>query len=312
MCWAEMLGYIKVFLLVANVYGFMLVRRKMLTEQPPASSARRRVLFVIAHPDDEAMFFVPTITQLKGRHELFLLCLSNGGADGLGQTRGRELMASTKLLGFDSSSVTLVDHPELKDGMRQVWDASVIAHIVDEHSKKQEIDRIITFDEGGVSGHPNHVATFQGVRRMLMQRRQSRQSSEPRETHESQSECPKSETRESQSECLKRRAPGQALGPPAATTTTTAKRTQARPDAQLEASCVGLKLISTSLIRKYLGPLDAVVSAFNSNVYFHFSLATSLHSMQAHQSQLVWYRRLFIVFSRYSYMNTYDIIDVID
>lgn len=38
----------------------------------------KRVLFVIAHPDDESMFFGPTILALTKRSEVYLLCLSNG------------------------------------------------------------------------------------------------------------------------------------------------------------------------------------------------------------------------------------------
>jgi hypothetical protein len=39
-----------------------------------------RTVFVIAHPDDEAMFFVPTITSLgrdRAQH-CYILCLSTG------------------------------------------------------------------------------------------------------------------------------------------------------------------------------------------------------------------------------------------
>lgn len=40
----------------------------------------RRVLIVTAHPDDEAMFFGPTILSLANRPNctIYLLCLSNG------------------------------------------------------------------------------------------------------------------------------------------------------------------------------------------------------------------------------------------
>jgi hypothetical protein len=39
----------------------------------------QRVLFVIAHPDDEAMFFVPTVVQLVNSGvQVHLLCLSSG------------------------------------------------------------------------------------------------------------------------------------------------------------------------------------------------------------------------------------------
>lgn len=43
-------------------------------------STFKRVLFVIAHPDDESMFFGPTIRSLTQRKncQVYLLCLSNG------------------------------------------------------------------------------------------------------------------------------------------------------------------------------------------------------------------------------------------
>jgi len=39
-----------------------------------------RVMFVTAHPDDECMFFAPTILTLtrSGQYDVFLLCLSSG------------------------------------------------------------------------------------------------------------------------------------------------------------------------------------------------------------------------------------------
>lgn len=38
-----------------------------------------RTLLVIAHPDDEAMFFAPTLLGLaRLRHQVFLLCFSAG------------------------------------------------------------------------------------------------------------------------------------------------------------------------------------------------------------------------------------------
>lgn len=66
---------------------------------------------MIAHPDDEAMFFVPSIMHLKKTNELYILCLSNGNFDGLGKIREKELHASAKYLGFKDSKV--VDNPQL-------------------------------------------------------------------------------------------------------------------------------------------------------------------------------------------------------
>eukprot|EP01104_Vermistella_antarctica_P013269 TRINITY_DN3994_c0_g1_i2.p1 TRINITY_DN3994_c0_g1~~TRINITY_DN3994_c0_g1_i2.p1 ORF type:complete len:207 (-),score=0.87 TRINITY_DN3994_c0_g1_i2:28-648(-) len=64
-------------------------------------SAPMRVLYVTAHPDDEAMFFVPSITSMTSTDacEVHLLCLSTGNYDGLGDIRKAELMRrrSTRL-----------------------------------------------------------------------------------------------------------------------------------------------------------------------------------------------------------------------
>jgi len=41
----------------------------------------KRALLVVAHPDDEAMFFTPTIQSLQGQcSSIVILCLSNGEA----------------------------------------------------------------------------------------------------------------------------------------------------------------------------------------------------------------------------------------
>ena len=66
----------------------------------PTGSA---VLLVIAHPDDEAMFFGPTLRALSKKGiPVQVLCLSNGNADGLGKIREKELAASLKTLGISN------------------------------------------------------------------------------------------------------------------------------------------------------------------------------------------------------------------
>ena len=61
-----------------------------------------RILLVTAHPDDECMFFTPTIVdfQKKG-FKIDLLCLSTGNAEGKGEIRVKELLASARVLGID-------------------------------------------------------------------------------------------------------------------------------------------------------------------------------------------------------------------
>ena len=65
---------------------------------------------VTAHPDDEVMFFSPTILTLVGFGvEVSAICLSLGNADGLGDVRRQELVASYSALGVPSTNVDIVD-----------------------------------------------------------------------------------------------------------------------------------------------------------------------------------------------------------
>jgi len=54
--------------------------RRLTRRRIPLKAHTGRVLFVTAHPDDECMFFAPTILFLtrSGQYDVFLLCLSSG------------------------------------------------------------------------------------------------------------------------------------------------------------------------------------------------------------------------------------------
>lgn len=39
---------------------------------------KKRVIFIVAHPDDEVMFFGPTIMRLREACDIYLICLSDG------------------------------------------------------------------------------------------------------------------------------------------------------------------------------------------------------------------------------------------
>lgn len=75
----------------------------------------KRICLLIAHPDDEAMFFAPTVLALTrpelGNH-VKILCLSSGDAEGLGETRKQELVESGLVLGLrKAEDVFVVDNP---------------------------------------------------------------------------------------------------------------------------------------------------------------------------------------------------------
>jgi N-acetylglucosaminylphosphatidylinositol deacetylase len=149
----------------------------------------KRILLLIAHPDDEAMFFAPTLRRLSDRslgNQIFLLCLSSGDADGLGHIRKSELKESALQLGITHPDhVVVIEDAKFPDSMTESWDAKAIANILTRYfapdlastpsntAPKALIDAIITFDKGGVSGHPNHISLLQGAiafLRTMMQR----------------------------------------------------------------------------------------------------------------------------------------------
>lgn len=71
---------------------------------------KKNVLLVIAHPDDESMFFSPTINYLTSRrHNLHILCMSNGNADGMGNIRKDELHWACAVLKIPLEQVKVLD-----------------------------------------------------------------------------------------------------------------------------------------------------------------------------------------------------------
>ncbi|KAI7645986.1 LmbE-like protein, partial [Hortaea werneckii] len=149
----------------------------------------KRIVFLIAHPDDEAMFFAPVLQWLSKPelgNQVLILCLSSGDADGLGHLRKDELAKSAVLLGVKTSEhVVVVEDEKLPDSMETKWDPKLIASILTRYFAPKmmstpsttaplaNIDAIVTFDTGGVSGHPNHISLFHGASlflRNLMQR----------------------------------------------------------------------------------------------------------------------------------------------
>ncbi|MCJ1283971.1 N-acetylglucosaminyl-phosphatidylinositol de-N-acetylase [Xylographa opegraphella] len=151
----------------------------------------KRICLLIAHPDDEAMFFAPTVLALTepqlGNH-VKILCLSSGNADGLGPVRKTELARSAALLGLRSASdVLIIDDAAFPDSMSATWDAAQLAallartfqarapkpparkHASDDNRDAAgspptaTIDVLLTFDRHGISRHPNHTSLHHGA-----------------------------------------------------------------------------------------------------------------------------------------------------
>jgi hypothetical protein len=85
-----------------------------------------RVLLLTAHPDDEVMFFAPTIQSLVDKgFEVHLLCLSSGNFDGLGTVRKKELELAGMNLGILKSNIFVED---FEDNPNLMWDPFQIAN----------------------------------------------------------------------------------------------------------------------------------------------------------------------------------------
>jgi len=202
-----------------------------------------RCLLLIAHPDDECMFFGPTIVQLlKSRCKVYVLCVSTGNADGLGGLRKDELFASCQKLGISSSNVTLMNVGGLMDGQSK-WETEKLARLVLQHLERLDIELVVTFDEKGVSGHPNHISRFHALQFLYTN----------------------------------------GLVP---------------ADVQI------FVLETVSLFRKYIGMVDLYSSYFSATYIFLCSPLRIWAAMREHKTQMVWFRYLYLFFSRYVMMNT--------
>ncbi|KAE8310758.1 putative deacetylase LmbE-like domain-containing protein [Aspergillus transmontanensis] len=259
----------------------------------------KRICLLIAHPDDEAMFFAPTVLALTkpelGNH-LKILCLSSGDADGLGHIRKKELQKSAVHLGLRSESdVLIIDDPtRFPDSMSATWSESDVSSLLasafapemgDAQSGSRKrgatgdkppvatIDVLLTFDRHGISNHPNHRSLYHGAVHFLR--------------------------------TLMKDKPGYTCPVSLYTLTT------------------------TNILRKYIGVLDAPLSMARGAVDSLFSglkgssrsskedaparllfvssvgewMTAQSAMVKAHQSQMVWFRYGWITLGRYMAVN---------
>lgn len=126
----------------------------------PDELQNKKIQVLIAHPDDEVMFFAPSIIELtkpKYNNQVSLTCLSIGNDQGLGQIRHDELVRSLDILGINDYEI-IDDETKFKDSMKLEWDPKDVVNYI-----SPEIDVILTFDEFGISNHPNHKSLYNGA-----------------------------------------------------------------------------------------------------------------------------------------------------
>lgn len=190
-----------------------------------------------------------------------------GNFEGYGAARKLELVASGKVFNVDQEDIYIVDHPQLQDGMAEQWPLAIVSGVVFDCIDKIGPDlvgisfshyyfhifafvQVVSFDGGGVSGHPNHIATGKGVIQAVIDYSKT---------------------------------------------------------ADMDLHCVTLD--TTNCIRKFCGPFDTVLSFYLADIVIvNRNPWRTFHAMKAHSSQFVWFRYLFIIFSRYTYVNTFSLV----
>jgi N-acetylglucosamine malate deacetylase 2 len=124
-----------------------------------AFPAIRSVLAVCAHPDDESFGLGSALSHLAALGaRVSVLCFTRGEAstlhqspEELGAVRAAELEAAAAELGI--AEVVLLDHP---DGLLSDVPLAELAEQVSAISARVTPDLLMVFDEGGVTGHPDH------------------------------------------------------------------------------------------------------------------------------------------------------------
>ena len=148
-----------IFLLHENNQG------KQIQNVFKSKNNKKNCLFLIAHPDDEAMFFTPSILSfLREGWEVYLVCFSRGSAGGNPYTRTIELFESTLSLGIKSANVKILENQELQDGLDTYWNTNLISSIIHQYVSSWNISICISFDMFGITGHINHIAISKGMK----------------------------------------------------------------------------------------------------------------------------------------------------
>jgi N-acetylglucosaminylphosphatidylinositol deacetylase len=100
----------------------------------------KRIALITAHPDDESMFFTPTLFTLSLSAQIYLLCFSSGDYEHLGETRKRELAKCCDYL--EIKTLEIIEDEDFKDGPNHTWNTQKITSIVSNFVKKHGIEEV--------------------------------------------------------------------------------------------------------------------------------------------------------------------------
>jgi LmbE family N-acetylglucosaminyl deacetylase len=128
-------------------------------QRPALTRDVRRILAVVAHPDDESFGLGAVLDRFVSCGiDAAVLCFTTGEASTLRQldgdlatVRASELRAAATILGIEQ--VELLDYPDGHLDRTPV--ADLAAHVADQIGQWRP-SHLLVFDEGGVTGHPDH------------------------------------------------------------------------------------------------------------------------------------------------------------
>ncbi|XP_067144284.1 N-acetylglucosaminyl-phosphatidylinositol de-N-acetylase [Centruroides vittatus] len=238
--------------IMISVITYLIINVNKFVRNIKCVKKAKKVLVVVAHPDDECMFFAPTLINLCKREkssvtEVHLLCLSSGNYYSQGKLRKIELRKSCQILGIPLSNITVVQHTSMPDDPMCLWREDLVGNIILKFIEKLSIDTVFTFDEKGISGHLNHKSLYNGLNYLL-------------------------------------------------------------EEGLIPRGCKIYLLETVNIFRKYSIIFDLIISLIWSNRAFISSLQEvrlAQNAMSCHVSQLLWFRKLYMIFSRYIFINTY-------
>ena len=140
------------------------------------SRAPRTLVFVHAHPDDEALLTAGTMARASAEGHRVILVVATDGAAGLtsadfsadlARTRSAELAASAQALGVARTvSLGYADSGldgDVVEGFAHV-DRAVVARRIADVCDEEHADVLVGYDPSGGYGHPDHLQVHRAVR----------------------------------------------------------------------------------------------------------------------------------------------------
>lgn len=103
---------------------------------------------LIAHPDDEIMFFLPTVVALSKKR--FWICCVTNSSEGIRRKELEEIA-----LRFNAQ-VYFLESNEFEDSQQAKWNIPRLTQLLQQFTTLHSISTVFTFDSEGVSGHVNH------------------------------------------------------------------------------------------------------------------------------------------------------------